>query len=100
MMKYWILGLPMLIMACANTVEVEDQAEYKCGEQIVQAEMLDDNSMIVTINGVKNVLSRVAASTGERYENIATKVSFMEQDGDKYLSIQGRRYPMCQRITK
>lgn len=99
-MKYWIVALPMLLMACANTVEVEDQAEYKCGEQVVLAQMLDDNSMIVTINGVKNVLSRVASSSGERYENIATKVTFMEQDGDKYLEIQGRRYPLCQRIVK
>lgn len=62
--------------------------------------MLDDESMIVKINGVNNVLARVASASGERYENIATRVTFSEMDGEKYLSINGRNYPVCQEIKR
>ncbi|MCX4349718.1 MAG: MliC family protein [Alphaproteobacteria bacterium] len=100
MMKYLLAGLPLLLAACSSTVDVQDEAEYKCGEQIVYAQMLDDESMIVKINGVNNVLARVASASGERYENIATRVTFSEMDGEKYLSINGRNYPVCQEIKR
>lgn len=99
-MKYWILGLSLLLAACSSTVDMENQAEYKCGEQIVKAELLDDNSMILRINGVNNVLTKVISAAGDKYENLATRVSFTEQDGEYYLAIQGRSYPMCKRIEK
>lgn len=99
-MKYLLLGLSLLVAACSNTVELKGKAEYKCGDQVIQAELLDDNSMIIRINGVNNVLSKVAAANGERYENIATKVTFMEQNGDYYLSIHGNNYPVCREIER
>jgi len=100
MKKYLLIGLPLLAMGCSSTVTVEDEAEYKCGEQIVYAQMLDDESMIVKLNGVNNVLSRVASPAGERYENIATGVTFSELDGEKYLTINGRNFPVCQEIER
>ena len=100
MIKYVLAGLPLLIAGCTSTVEIQDEAEYKCGEQIVHAQMLDDESMIVKINGVNNVLAKVASANGERYENIATRVTFSEVDGEKYLSINGRNFPMCQEIKR
>ena len=42
MMKYLLAGLPLLLAACSSTVDIQDEAEYKCGEQIVYAQMLDD----------------------------------------------------------
>ena len=73
-MKYWIAMFPLLLAACANTVEVKDKDDFKCGEQIVRAEFLDDDSIILQINGVNNVLTKVAAASGKRYENIATQI--------------------------
>lgn len=99
-MKYWILGLSLLAAACANTVEVKDKADFKCGTQIVHAEYLDDDTMVLRINGISNVLTRVASSNGKRYENIASGMAFMQQDGDFYLSIMGQNYPQCRKIVK
>lgn len=99
-MKYWVVLLPLLLAACANTVEVEHQAEYKCGEQVIVTEFLDDDSIILRLNGVNNVLTRVASSTGKRYENTATRVTLIQRDGDTYLSISGRDYPLCQKVVR
>jgi lipoprotein len=99
-MKYWIAMFPLLLAACANTVEVKDKDDFKCGEQIVRAEFLDDDSIILQINGVNNVLTKVAAASGKRYENIATQIVFMQQNGDYYLTIKGRNYPVCRKIER
>ena len=99
-MKYWIAMFPLLLAACANTVEVKDKDDFTCGEQIVRAVFLDDDSIILQINGVNNVLTKVAAASGKRYENIATQIVFMQQNGDYYLTIKGRNYPVCQKIER
>lgn len=100
MKKYLALFLPLLAIGCANTVEVEEKIEYKCGEQVLVAEMLDDDSMIVRINGVNNVLTKVASGSGRRYENLATQVTFIQKSGDTYLMIKGHDYPLCQEIIR
>ncbi len=100
MKKYLALFLPLLIWGCANQVEVEDKTEYKCGEQVIMTEMLDDDSMIIRINGVNNVLTRVASDSGKRFENLATQVTFLQKRGDTYLGIKGRNYPLCQEIVR
>ena len=38
MKKYLVLFLPLFAAACANTVEVEEDVEYKCGDQIIKTE--------------------------------------------------------------
>ena len=63
MKKCWLWALPVLLTGCANTVEVKNAADFKCGEQIIHAEVFDDNSMIVRINGVNNVLTKVASAS-------------------------------------
>lgn len=100
MKKYLALLLPLLVWGCANSVEVENKAEYKCGEQVIMTEMLDDDSMIIRINGVNNVLTRVASDSGKRFENLATQVTFLQKGGDTYLGIKGRNYPLCQEIVR
>lgn len=100
MKKYLALVLPLLAAACANTVDVEDKIEYKCGDQIVKAEMLGDDSMIANINGINNVLVRTASDSGRRYENNATQVVFTQNDSGNYLSIKGRSYPLCQEMVR
>ncbi len=100
MKKYLALLLPLLVWGCANSVEVEDKTEYKCGEQVIMTEMLDDDSMIIRINGVNNVLTRVASDSGKRFENLATQVTFLQKGSDTYLGIKGRNYPLCQKIVR
>ena len=99
-MKHLFLILPFLAAACANNVEVTRETEYKCGEKIVQADFLDDDSMILRVDGINNVLVKVAATSGKRFENSASKVTFMQQNGDYYLSISGHNYPVCQEISR
>ncbi len=102
MKKLLIFLLPLLLAACAGTpeVEIEKKIEYKCGEQIISADFLDDDSLIARINGVNYVLDRVAAADGRRYENTATGMTFMQSGNGTYLTIKGRNYPMCQEIVK
>ena len=68
-MKYWILGLSLMVMACSHSVDVKDQASYKCGDQIIRVTVLNDNSMIVHANGIDHVLTKVASPAGEKYED-------------------------------
>ena len=63
-MKYWILGLSLMVMACSHSVDVKDQASYKCGDQIIRVTVLNDNSMIVRANGIDHVLTK---NTKTRY---------------------------------
>ena len=86
-MKYWILGLSLMVMACSHSVDVKDQASYKCGDQIIRVTVLNDNSMIVR-----------ASPAGEKYEDAVSQVSFTKQDGEFYLGMQGRNYPLCLKI--
>ena len=87
MKKYLLLLLPLLA-ACAGApeVEIEKKIEYKCGEQIISADFLDDDSMIARVDGINYVLVRVAAADGRRYENTATGMTFMQNGNGTYLS--------------
>lgn len=100
MLKYILLWATFLIAACSNRVDVEHRAEYKCGEQIIETTLLDDDSLIVKINGVDNVLSRAASSSGRRYENIRAQITLERRNGDVFLIIKGRNYPLCQQIDR
>lgn len=84
----------------APEVEIEKKIEYKCGEQIISADFLDDASMIARVDGINYVLVRVAAADGRRYENTATGMTFMQNGNGTYLTIKGRNYPMCQEIVR
>lgn len=97
-MKYWILGLSLMVMACSHSVDVKDQASYKCGDQIIRVTVLNDNSMIVRANSIDHVLTKVASPAGEKYEDAVSQVSFTKQDGEFYLGMQGRNYPLCLKI--
>gem|GEM_PF-299853 len=99
-MKYWILGLSLMVMACSHSVDVKDQASYKCGDQIIRVTVLNDNSMIVRANGIDHVLTKVASPAGEKYEDAVSQVSFTKQDGEFYLGMQGRNYPLCLKIKQ
>ncbi|MBQ7286057.1 MAG: hypothetical protein IJW72_07410 [Alphaproteobacteria bacterium] len=101
-MKKYVWGTVLLLAmaGCTNSVEVKNEFEYKCGTQVVKTEVLDDNSMIVHINGVNHVLTRVAYPNGTRYENVVSQVSLTRADGDTYLTINGINYPICQEIIR
>lgn len=97
-MRYWILGLSLLAGACSNTVEVDQQAAFKCGDHIVKVSLLDDDSMILRMNGINNVLTKTVSASGETYENSVSGISFTEADGEHYLAIHGQNYPVCKKI--
>lgn len=101
-MKKYMFGMALLLAAaaCTNSVEVKNELEYKCGSQVVRAEVLDDNSMVVHMNGVNYVLTRVAYADGTRYENLVSNVSLTSTGGDTYLAVNGVNYPMCQEISR
>lgn len=97
-MKYLIFGLVLLAGACSNTVEVDQQAAFKCGDHIVNISLLDDDSMILRMNGINNVLNKTVDSAGEKYENSVSGISFTDLDGEYYLTINGQNYPACKKI--
>lgn len=100
MKKYLFLLLPFILNACANTVEVEKKADYKCGEQIISASFLDDNSVVMNINGSKTVLTRVESASGYRYDNPAAQITFIQKNGDTMLNINNHEYPLCREIVR
>lgn len=100
MKKYIVLALPLLLCACASTVDVDEAKEYKCGDEVIMAEFLDDDSIIARVNGTNSVLSRVSSSSGKRYENTTSGISFEQKSGETYLSINGKTYPHCFEIIR
>ncbi|MBR2299477.1 MAG: MliC family protein [Alphaproteobacteria bacterium] len=99
-MRYFILGLLFLVSACANTVEIDETKEYKCGDKIVKAEFLDDDSVIIKINGNSTVLHQTASESGTRYDNSDSKMTLTRQGRDTYLSVDGTSYPLCYEIER
>lgn len=95
-----LLMIPLLIAGCASKVKVEKAVSYKCGTQIISTEVLSDNSMIVKIDGINYVLTKVASNNGNRYDNLPSEISFREQNGEKFVTIKGIAYPMCQEMVK
>lgn len=95
-----VLLLPLLVMGCANSVEVENKADYKCGSQILSTTYLDDDSVVAKIDGVNYVLTRVASAQGNRFENTAAKITFIQNGDDVSLFMNGLNYPLCQEIEK
>lgn len=100
MYKYLMLFLPLLLISCANKVEVKDINKYKCGSQVVTAEILDDDTIVLTLDGKNYVLNNVIAASGAKYENVASGIVFWNKGSDNYLEIKGQGYPMCKEIVK
>jgi len=100
MKKYLALLLPLLAMGCTNTVEVKEIAQYKCGEQIISTKMLGDNSVILTIDNQDNVLIPTISPAGKKYTNMTEQIYFWQTDGNVYLRIKERDYPMCRQLVQ
>lgn len=94
-MKSRILGIIVLLSSCTPSVDVDDIRQYKCGIQIIKATFLDDNSIILGVNGTNYVLERSAANSGRRYDNANSKVTFIQQGNNTYLTMNGQNYPLC-----
>lgn len=94
-----ILMLPFVMAGCANTVEIEDKASYKCGNAIIEATFFDDDTMMVAMDGKEYVLDINDEASGDKYENMADKVVFWDK-GDIYFELNGQGYPTCQKIVK
>ncbi len=100
-MRLGLTALMLLLAGCSNVVSVEDTVEYKCGDQMVLAEYLDDGSVVLKINGQNTVLTRSKTDTVERYDNTAAKMTFTKKDSDSiYLSSDGNVYPMCVEVER
>ena len=100
-MRLGLVAFMLLLSGCTHVVNVEKTVEYKCGDQIVLAEYLDDESVVIKINGQNTVLKRSETDSGERFDNTDSKMTFVKKDNDSiYLSAKGRIYPMCVEIKR
>jgi len=99
-MKYIALTALLMLSACAHTVDVEETTEYKCGDKIVTAEFLDDDSVVVKIDGQTSVLNKVKSENGRRYDSTDSKISLSQDGSDTYLSINAVNYPLCAEIER
>ncbi len=99
-MRYFVLGLFFVLTSCAHTVDVDDIKEYKCGDKIITAEFLDDDSVIIKSNNINTVLNQTASETGKRYDNSDSKMTLTIQGRDTYLSVDGTNYPLCYEIKR
>ena len=50
MKKCWLWALPVLLTGCANTVEVKNAADFKCGEQIIHADVFSNDFVVQAHN--------------------------------------------------
>ena len=94
-MKYTTFAAFLLLFGCTPSVDVDDVRQYKCGAQIIKASFLDDNSVILGVNGTNYVLERSAANSGRRYDNNDSNITFMQQGRNTYLIMDGKNYPLC-----
>lgn len=97
MKKFLMLALPiMLISACAHKVEVEDYAKYKCGDEVVSIDFLEDDTAVLKINGDNYVLDRMVAASGAKY--VGRDITFWNKGDNATLIFMGRTYPKCIQI--
>ena len=100
-MSLGLTALMLLLAGCTHVINVERTVEYKCGEQIILAEYLDDESVIIKMNGQNIVLARSETDDGERYDSASSKMTFVKKDNKSiYLSNKGNVYPMCVEIKR
>ena len=100
-MRLGLIAFMLLLAGCTHVIKVENTVEYKCGEQIILAEYLDDESIIIKIGGQNTVLTRSETDSGERFDNATSKMTFIKKDnGSIYLSAKGNIYPMCVEIER
>ena len=100
-MRLSIVAFMLLLAGCSHVVNVEKTTEYKCGDKIVLVEYLDDESVVVKINGVNTVLSRSETDSGERFDNSDSKTTLIRKSNDSvYLSTEGAVYPKCLEIKR
>ena len=99
-MRLGLTLFALLLAGCSHVVSVDETVEYKCGEKIVLAEYLDDESVILKINGKSTVLSRSETDEGERFDNSDSHMTLIKKDGAVYLGIEGKVYPMCLEIKR
>lgn len=100
MKKLLTLIFPLILMSCSHTVEIENSKNYKCGDKIIAIDFLDDDSLILKMNGQSNVLTLIASASGSKYENISAGLIFWNKGSDNYLKINGYDYPQCKEIVK
>lgn len=90
----------LTVAGCSSAVKVEYSASYKCGDQIIAVETLNDNSVILNLNGTSHVLNHVVSDSGYKYQNISSGLIYWEKDGNHFLEINGTPYPMCKELIK
>lgn len=90
-----ILAIILIVVSCTRSIDVDYVTQYKCGDMIVYAQYLDDDSVILTINGNNVVLNRTVANNKNRFDSNNSDITFIEEEGDIYLKIKGNEYPMC-----
>lgn len=100
MKKMFLLALPFLLISCAHEVEVESSADYKCGDQVLETQYLDDDSMIVKLDGRNHMLESVISASGDKYSNSQGNIIFWNKGSDSYFELNGKSYPQCARIVK
>lgn len=100
MNKMLFLALPLLLAACAHEVEVESAADFKCGDKVIETQYLDDDSMIVKIDGRNHMLENVISASGAKYSNAKGDIIFWNKGSDNYLEIGDISYPLCKKIVK
>lgn len=96
----YLLLLFLGLSGCTHTVDIDESTIYKCGDKIIHVDYLDDDSVILTLNGESNVLNRVADEKGYRFDNMDSQIVLNHQDGAVYFSVQGKTYPICFQVKQ
>lgn len=100
MKKLSLFLLPLLVAGCSNAVEIEDKADYKCGDQVISVEMLEDETAVLRMNSTNYVLNRVVTASGAKYEGMKSGISFWSKGDEAYLAVGDKSYPKCKEMVK
>ena len=99
-MKKICLLFAFFLISCAHEIGIDNAARYKCGAQIVDLTFLDDESIVLNINGQNYVLNQINTSVGEQYMNEEETVSVLTYGDDVYVTVNGSSSPLCYQITQ
>ena len=99
-MKKICMLFAFLLTSCSYLSGTNNFSTYQCGAQVVGLNFVDDESVVLNIDGQNYFLNQINTSVGEQYINDEETISIQVFDNDVYVTINGDLMPLCYQIKQ
>lgn len=100
MRKFLLIGLFLIIGACAHQNKEEQNVHYQCGNKHIVVEWSNRESMLLHMEGQNYMLVHAISVSGDKYENRPSHLVFLKRESGIFLEIADKRLPICQQVEE